>query len=788
MIPPLTWAALIFLAGLIFAEITATTLSVGFIVLAGVLLLLVVVRCLTKKKPVGSFLFQKTNPAGISPVVLIFSFFFGFIRFQLANLPPSPNNLAWYNNEGVVTITGMISGFPDKRDTFQLLTVDSDTITTDITETGPIPITGKTIVRTGNDANWSYGDKVQLIGSLSIPADEADFSYRDYLARKTILSSLYYPNISIISHARGNPIMRWIYSIRTYALKTVSRIFPAPESALLAGILLGYDNDIPPDIQTAFRKTGTTHIIAISGFNISILAALFSALFYRWFGIRRGILATIITLVVYVLLTGASPSVIRAAIMGSLGLLASLVGRRQNGINSLAFVGVLMCLINPLLPWDISFQLSFLSTLGLILFADLLVEWIKRILVRLLPTRSIENMAQKIGEYFLFTIAAMIMTFPVMVYHFHTFSWVSFFTNPLILPAQPAVMILGGLSLLAGMAWLPLGQLIGYLAWPFVAYTIKLVTLFGNISGVDSGGIQIGMGFISIYYGVLILVCIKNKGSIIRRALQPNLVILLSGALIVSLWRIGLSLPDGRLHIYVLDNGPSDNILIQSPGGRYLLINAGSRSSVLADALGKRLPPDNRQLDVVFLPVSDKQAIRSFRHGSSGITINELIWLGDPTTQASTIDLEKYISVKNITNTTGTTKLVFSLAPDASLLFSPLSVNSGLFSLQWNNFHMLIPIGIEQPEWITEANGVDPMLSYSVVLLAANGSIEINPVSHINRLKPALIIINTDPDRSLSISKKLYQTGNTLLTNENGWIHITTDGDHIWVEAARNPE
>ncbi|MGB8253113.1 MAG: ComEC/Rec2 family competence protein [Anaerolineaceae bacterium] len=787
MIPPLTWAALAFLAGLVFAEVTDTSLSVGLIGLACVFTLGVVLARI-KKPSIGSVIIRKNNRAGIAPVILILSFLSGVVRLQISSLPISANNLAWYNDKGTVTIKGVICGYPDSRDTFQLVTIYSETIEFGTNEMETIPISGKAIVRTGTGVTWRYGDEIHLIGKLSTPANEADFSYQDYLAHKSILSSLYYPDIVLIDHNRGNPLLSWIYSIRSQAIATLSQIFPAPESALLAGILLGYDNDIPPDIQTAFRKTGTTHIIAISGFNISILAALFSALYYRLLGIRKGILATIITLIVYVLLTGASPSVVRAAIMGSLGLLASLVGRRQNGINSLAFVGTIMCLFNPFLPWDISFQLSFLSTLGLILFADRMVEWIKRFLVKLLPLHVMENTAEKIGEYFLFTLAALVMTFPVMAYHFHTFSWLAFLSNPLILPAQPAVMILGGIALLLGMVWLPLGQIIGYLAWPFVAYTIKLVTLIGNIPGDASGGIQLGMGFIAFYYALLILIFIKNKGSLIRRALQPNLIILLSGALIVTLWRIGLSQPDGLLHIYVLDNGPSENILIRSPGGRNLLINAGSQSGILADALGKRMPPDSRQLDMVFLPVDDKQAIRSIRHGSSGISINKLIWLGDPTGQATAIELEEYISVVNITHTIGISKLEFYLASDASLVLYPYQDNGGVFSLQWKNFNMLIPIGIDRADWTNEILEVDHRLSYSVIVLAGDGSIELNPVPFINRLTPTITIVNSDPERSSSAIPMFYHSGTTLTTGQNGWIHITTDGDHLWVEAARNPE
>ncbi len=787
MIPPLSWAALAFLAGLVFADTTDLSISVGLISLAIVLILWGLISRI-KKTVWGSLVIQKNNRTGLAPIFLILSFLFGIVRLQLANLPPSYDDLAWYNDQGTATITGVISSYPDRRDAYQLITIDSRSLEISTADTKSIPLAGKALVRTGINVAWKYGDEIQLVGKLTTPSDEADFSYQDYLSYKSILTSIYYPEIILIAHGQGNLLIQGIYTIRDQAIITLSQIFPAPESALLAGILLGFDNKIPPDIQTAFRTTGTTHIIAISGFNISILAALFSTFYFRLFGIRKGVLATTITLFIYVILTGASPSVVRAAIMGSLGLLASLVGRRQNGINSLAFVATIMCLVNPFLPWDISFQLSFLSTLGLILFANPMVEWIKRILVRLLPSHSPGNIAEGIGEYFLFTLAALIMTFPVMAFHFHTFSWLSLITNPLVLPAQPAVMILGGICLLLGLIWLPMGQIIGYLAWPFVAYTIRLVTFLGSIPGTGLIGIQIGMGFIIFYYAVFALIFIKYKVSLVERFLQPNMVILITGTLLAMLWRFGLSLPDGRLHIYVLENGPSENILIRSPGGRYFLIGGGSQSSVLADALGKRLPPGNRQLDIVFLPVSDKQAIRSIRHGSTGIIIKELIWLGDQTGRASAIDLEANVLVKNITNTHDITETEFLLASGASLVLHPYQEHGWTFYLGWKNFSMVIPIGIDQSDWVDKIKLAASRSQFSVVVLAGDGSNDLNPISSINSLIPTVLIVNSDPGHPFSKYPTFYKSGTILTTNQNGWIHISSDGDRIWVETARNPE
>ncbi len=167
-------------------------------------------------------------------------------------------------------------------------------------------------------------------------------------------------------------------------------------------------------------------------------------------------------------------------------------------------------------------------------------------------------------------------------------------------------MVLGGLSLLLGYLWLPLGKLVSYLAWPFVAYTIKIIEWFGKLTDNSPETLSIGMGFIVIYYLILIIFMTRHKTPGIKRLLQPNLIIVIGLAVTVYAWRSALSLPDGNLHVYLFENGPSENLLIRSPSGDNILINAGSKSSTLANALGRRLPLLARHLDYVFLPVSDK--------------------------------------------------------------------------------------------------------------------------------------------------------------------------------------
>ncbi|MBN2258263.1 MAG: ComEC/Rec2 family competence protein [Anaerolineaceae bacterium] len=786
MLPPLTWVALTYLAGLIFAKYAGFSLSAGIISLTGALGLWLMLL-ITRRWPGVFWLIRKSHRLGLPPILLILSFIIGLVRMQAACLPLSEGHLAWYNEKGVVTIIGVITDYPDRRNASQLITVKTHSLSLGLPPSISRPIMGKVIVTTGITTAWEYGDEIRLTGRLSTPSDEADFSYREYLAHHSIHSSLYYPEIIFIDGDHGNPIVGWIYALRSKAQSILSIVFPAPESALLSGILLGIENDIPPDIQTAFRNTGTTHIIAISGFNISILAALFSIIFYRFFGPQKGALITAITLGIYVILTGASPSVVRAAIMGSLGLFASLIGRRQTGVNSLAFTGAIMCLVNPFLPWDISFQLSFMATLGLILFAGQMSTFTKQILYRLFKSRVVDKVADPIAEYCLYTIAALITTFPIMAYHFHAFSWLALISNPLILPAQPAVMILGGLALLLSLLWLPLGQLVAYLAWPFLAYTIKVVELLNATNGNPIISIHLGVGFFVLYYAIIFLVFLLGTGSFIKRLMQPGLIILLCSAVVAILWRTALSTPDGKLHVVIFENGPSESVLLQSPTGRYILIGGGSQSSQLSADLGKWLPPHNHSLDLVFLPVTDKQSIRSISHGTNGVTIDHLIWIGDPARHSGARDLCESISVNKITSSMDLSQTTFQLAPDVFLRFTMHQTDNGVFFLNWKDFFMLIPINIDRSDWLIKSLNTQSNETFSVIQLAANGDQEHNPRGIIRLANPTLIIVNSAPGESTTGGAGLYEDISMLTTKQNGWVHIITDGSQLWVETERCP-
>ncbi len=277
------------------------------------------------------------------------------------------NSLATYDGIGVVTIEGVIDAPPDVRDTYINLRVNADQLT--LPDRSSRPINGVVLVRPGRPAEFHYGDRVRVTGELTTPPEFATFSYADFLARQGVYSLIDRPRISVLEQDRGSPLLAAIYAFRARAYEVIQQILPEPHASLLSGILLGIDSGLPADVQDDFRRTGTSHIVAISGYNITVLISIISAIAVRLFGRRRSFPILVIALVVYAILVGASASVVRAAIMGLITLWAIYLGRQAAALNSLFAAGILMTALDPNTLFDVGFQLSFVATLGLVIYA-----------------------------------------------------------------------------------------------------------------------------------------------------------------------------------------------------------------------------------------------------------------------------------------------------------------------------------------------------------------------------------------------------------------------------------
>ncbi|MEJ2212137.1 MAG: ComEC/Rec2 family competence protein [Anaerolineae bacterium] len=548
----------------------------------------------------------------------------GALRYQVS-VPDldSPGLAAHYNDGGWVSLEGVVAGYPDQRDTRTLLTLEVETLTPD-GGPGPRPVAGRVLLYAPRYPEYHYGDRLRVAGLLETPPVLEDFSYREYLERKGIQSVIWRPQIESLGSGEGSTWRRALLAAKDRARQALGRLVPDPEAALLQGIVLGAKSSIDSELYDKYNATGTSHIIVISGSNITLISGLLALIVGRLLGKRRAYWLTLAGIAAYVTLVGADAAVVRAGLMGGLYVTALYLGRRSTAYVSLLATALLLTLVNPLALWDVGFQLSFAATLSLILFAPPLERLVERGLGHFLAPEYAGWLLRGLRDAVVLTLAAQVLTLPLVVYHFGRLSLVSPLANALIVPAQPPVMVLG--SIAAALALLPplapLAQVVAWGAWLCLAYTDAVVQWLAGWP-LASLPIQAGSGRLVwlLLYGcglglVAAVVWLSNRR---HRQQQPQppahpsfsgsrpaaILGLAAAAVLLAGLAVG-QLPDGRLHVAFLDVGQGDAILITTPAGQQVLVDGGPSPTALTTALGHEMPFWDRSLDLVLLTHPDE--------------------------------------------------------------------------------------------------------------------------------------------------------------------------------------
>jgi competence protein ComEC len=734
---------------------------------------------------------------------------FGAARYQMA-LPaaPGPGQLVWFNDRDSRFISeGLITSDPEWRDKYTLFEVQAERLRP-LDDLQFTPVRGSLLVRLPPGGDWRYGDRVRLEGYLYTPSENEDFSYKSYLAHQQIytlftcgacLTCADRPLETcarLVGRDQGSSFMGAIYTLRERLVRVVYQLFPDPEAGLLAGILLGVDTGISLQVLEAFRVTGTSHIIAISGFNIAIVSGLFVLLFGRLLGRWRGMLAAWLGIALYAALAGASASVVRAAIMGGVSIFAIRLGRRQSGLNSLAFVAALMVLFDPMILWDVGFQLSFMATLGLVLYADPLAGWFTNLASRWLPLASARRLAEPVGAYLLFTLAAQLTTVPLMLVYFQQLSPVSLLANPLALPAQPPLMVLGGLAALLGLVYLPLGRLAAYLAWPWIAYTIRVLEFLARMPGAALSVGRVSLWLVLAFYVLLFGITFwggRLWSWLSSRFDEPpprlgwgvNVVLAL---LAVVVWQRALARPDGRLQLTLLDVGSGDALLIQTPNGRNLLVDGGPSANALSDALGRRLPFGEREIDYLVVAATGEGQLAALPRTLQRFPVHNVLWAGPPAGGYSARELQKYLAEQRIPVIPAEKGQTLDLGDGARLEVLATGLRGAVLLVEWERFRLLLPVGLdfESMQAMMKDKSQAPV---TALFLAESGYAPLNPPEWIERWRPQAALLSVaagDPD-GLPDPQVLeaLQGYNLLRTDRNGWIRLSTDGQRMWVEVER---
>lgn len=382
-------------------------------------------------------------------------------------------------------------------------------------------INGLVLVRLPNYRLWRYGDRVGVQGSLETPTEDGQFSYRDYLARKRIYTLMSNPQVELLMHGRGNWLLYGLYALREHAKSTLYELFPDPEASLLIGILLGVETGIPESVNKAFQDSGTSHIVAISGFK----------------------------------------------------------------------------------------------------------------------------------------------------------------------------------------------------------------------------------------------------------------------------WRAALAAPDGNLHLIVLDvnvNSQSgEALLIQTPTGRYVLINGGPSASALSDGLGRRLPPGQKELDFLVIAGAEEEQLAGLSRNLERYPPRQVLWTGPTGATRAARQVQEGLAGRSIPVVTAQSGGSLDLGEGAVLKVLSANERGAVLLLEWGNFRALLPLGVDATtlDSLTSDRSLPPI---SALFLAGSGYAPLNPPELIRNLQPQLILLSVAPgdrrNRPDPETLQAIQDFPLLRTDHNGWIDVTSDGKQAWVQ------
>lgn len=352
---------------------------------------------------------------------------------------------------------------------------------------------------------YAYGDYLEISGNI-YNLSESNFAQKNpnYFLANKIYYEIKNPEIQVLNIEPGGiygfyvDLRKSLISVRQNFVLAIKEALPEPQASLLAGILFGARGEIPNNLRDQLTAVGLIHIIALSGYNITIIAESIR-LFFRKISKRFSFWGSLIAVWLFVFSTAFSPSVVRAAIMGSILLIAGHLGRRSSGLVAILLASVIMVAESPnILLYDIGFQLSFAAVSGIIFLNPLI-------------TRYFEVFGKLFGEILATTFSAQIFTFALIGFYFERLSLVSFFSNLLVLPIIPFLMLIGFLGSLFGFFWDVLSGLVFQVAWFLLTYIIKIAEYF---AAFDFSVIDFSVNFMEIvliYFLLILAILILKK-------------------------------------------------------------------------------------------------------------------------------------------------------------------------------------------------------------------------------------------------------------------------------------
>ncbi len=389
-------------------------------------------------------------------------FLFGLFRYAQSEIPKNIPTVRDFAGS-LIRVEGDVAAEPTIGKTQQ--------VTIDQVRVADRPVFGKVLISIPLDQSIAYGDHLVFACSMQIPRPFSGFAYDRYLQAKGTLALCRFPHDLDRIPAKAGSVIGSILSFKHQVILHMKQIFPEPHASFLFGLIFGGSTGLEKEVQTDFAKTGMTHILAASGFNVSLFTFVFFGWVILFLGRARGAIVTVLLLAGYVVIAGMSAAVIRAAIFGGMILFGSVIGRRAHMVNVLLCTASIMLFFNPrLLLDDVGFQLSFVAFAAIVFVAPKLEEHLLFI-----PEHF------GIRDALAGSLSAIVLTLPVILWQFGSVSLVAPFANVFVLPLVPFLMFYT-IAILP-IAWVStfVGQIVALPALWGSEYILSMISVFASL-------------------------------------------------------------------------------------------------------------------------------------------------------------------------------------------------------------------------------------------------------------------------------------------------------------------
>ena len=448
-----------------------------------------------------------------------------------------------------------------------------------------------------------FGDKIEFSGRFIEPTSKRNyggFDYKAYLKTLKVYGNIKADKIQVIEKEKGNPFFTISNKISLEIKEKIDLVIDKESASIIKGILLGDNSKIEKDIQEKFKISNVSHILAVSGMHVSYIIMTIDLLLKSIIGKRKSKFITIILLIMYTLITGFSPSVVRAGIMGILLIGSGIIHRKNDIWTSISISLFLILLYNPFLILNIGLQFSYLGTIGIIVFYKNVFKALRSIKIKNRKwkyrfNRKVILLSNKIKEILAVTISAQLAIFPLMIYHFNLFGTYFILSNLLISIIIGPIIILSALIIIISFIFNPLAEISSYI----LEILLQILITITNLSDLPFSKIYFPTPkviTIIIYYILIIVlnyiynlyhskkltntqIRIRNLIALIRYKIFLNKKKCLKVISICVLLGILFTIIPKKLNIHFIDVGQGDSTFIVTPRNKTILIDGGGSSS-----------------------------------------------------------------------------------------------------------------------------------------------------------------------------------------------------------------